>query len=164
VDLDLIGRIPDGKGSNKFIFIANYHYSKWVETKILNSKSSKEVSEAINELIIKKHGIPETLLSDCGLEFKNNVASGIEKELKIKRVFSSPHHHQTTGAIERVNQSLMNKIKKLSDFGRKPWTEFVDQATLAVNISYNRAIGTSPYFLKTGRQFRTKNDETSTPF
>lgn len=55
------------------------------------------------------------------------------------------------GCVERANYTLMSKIKKLSDFGRLEWTNVVEKATFAVNISFNRAIGTSPIIMKDGK-------------
>lgn len=53
--------------------------------------------------------------------------------------------------MERVNQTLWNKIKKLCSFGETSWEKVVDKATRAVNICYNRSIGTSPYILLHGQ-------------
>ncbi|KAF9762732.1 hypothetical protein NGRA_1792 [Nosema granulosis] len=46
----------------------------------------------------------------------------------------------------------MTRLKRLTDFGREDWVRHVDNATLAVNLSYNRAIGCSPYVFRFGRQ------------
>ncbi|KAF9760666.1 hypothetical protein NGRA_3061 [Nosema granulosis] len=45
----------------------------------------------------------------------------------------------------------MQKIKKLTEFGKHSWVKYVPQATLAVNLYYNRAIGTSPFVFSRGR-------------
>ncbi|KAF9756157.1 hypothetical protein NGRA_3310 [Nosema granulosis] len=45
----------------------------------------------------------------------------------------------------------MAKLKKLSEFGKKRWRDYVRDATLAVNLSFNRAIGTSPFIFEKGR-------------
>ncbi|KAF9763833.1 Pol polyprotein [Nosema granulosis] len=67
-EVDLIVRIP-GYNINSFILVAINHYSKWIETKTLSNKSGDKVAKGIEEIIIKKHGTPEGILSDCGLEF-----------------------------------------------------------------------------------------------
>lgn len=64
--------------------------------------------------------------------------------------FSSPYHHKSMGAVERVNQTLWNKLRKISGFGEKRWYRCVDEAVTAVNISFNRSIGTSPYVFMKG--------------
>lgn len=60
--LDLLGRIVTNCES-KFILVCVDHFGKWVETKILSNKSSK---------MIDKHGVPERILSDRSLEFKDS--------------------------------------------------------------------------------------------
>lgn len=43
---------------------------------------------------------------------------------------------------------MFNKIRKLSEFGDLDWLLQVEKARRAYNLSYNRAIGTSPVSLK----------------
>ncbi|KAF9761646.1 Gag-Pol polyprotein [Nosema granulosis] len=150
-DVDLIGRIDD-KGKNKFIFIGIDHFSKWIETKIINYKTGEEIVKAIEELIIKKHGPPQRILSDCGLESCNKAIKTLIDKHKLRWEYASPFHHQTTGAVERrAIQAFMNKLKKLTNYGIQKWTKRVEADTLAFNLSFNRAIGNSPSVLKYGR-------------
>jgi hypothetical protein len=143
-EIDLWGRLTD-RGANKFIVVCINHHTKWVETRVIKNKTADEICLAVEELIIAKHGAPERILSDCGLEFNNKSISSLAARHGIQWLFSSPFHHQTTGAVERVIQTLTQKLKKLSEFGVKRWTSLVEQATRAVNLSYNRSIGTSPF-------------------
>lgn len=72
--------------------------------------------------------------------------------MNIKQRFSSPEHHETMGAVERLNQTLIQKLKKLTDNGRLSWEKALDPATFAVNISFHRGLGTSPYIFKLGKE------------
>ena len=150
-EIDLIGRIPDKKGHNDFIFIAVDHYTKWMETRRLKSKSSTEILNAIKDLIISKHGIPKRILSDNGLEFRNEHITKLCKDFNFEWEFSSPRHHETVGGVERANQSLIRILKKITDFGRLSWPVHLQEATEAYNISFHRAINTSPFILKYGK-------------
>jgi hypothetical protein len=132
-------------GINKFIVVCIDHHSKWVETKVVLNKSAEVICQAVEELIISKHGVPERILTDSGLSFNNKLTMELSNRHGFKWEFSSPFHHQTTGAVERAIQTLVQKIRKLSEFGTKRWPTVVPQATLAVNLSFNRAIGTSPF-------------------
>jgi hypothetical protein len=53
----------------------------------------------------------------------------------------SPYSPTTTGLVERFNQTLINKLKKLSLFGHKDWEEMLPSAVTVYNISYHRGIG-----------------------
>lgn len=150
-EVDLIGRIPGSSGSNRFIFMAIDHYTKWLETVIIEHKTSENVVEAVKTLIIKKHGSPRKIFSDQGLEFDNNSIRQLSNEYGIEWIFSSPRHHETMGAVERVNQTFMNILKRLTNFGRKRWDTELEKATFAYNISPHRALNTSPYILKYGK-------------
>ncbi|KAF9762431.1 hypothetical protein NGRA_2018 [Nosema granulosis] len=57
-------------------------------------------------------------------------------------------HRNTVGAVERVNQTLWNILKRLTEFGKSSWRKAVDKATYTTNISLNRAIGTYPYIIR----------------
>lgn len=148
---DLIGRLTSHDGSNKFIFVAVDHYSKWVEAKIINRKTGIEIKEAIEDLIIKKHGIPETLLTDNGLEFRNSHITDLSKKYKFTIQNNSPGNHKTMGLVERTNQTLFHKLQKLSNYGEDPWEDYLQAANDAVNISFNRSINTSPFAFKYGK-------------
>ncbi|MGL5708693.1 MAG: reverse transcriptase domain-containing protein [Aeromonas sp.] len=149
--IDLIGRLKGEDGTNKFIFVAIDHFTKWIETGVVKSKNGATISTLIEKLIIKRHGIPQKILSDNGLEFRNEEINVLIQKYNINWVYSSPEHHETVGVVERVNQTLMKKLRKLCNYGEKPWENFLIQATTAVNASYNRSIRTSPYIIKNGR-------------
>lgn len=132
--------------------VAIDNYTKWVETTVLKDKTANTITAAIENLIIRRHGIPERLLTDCGLEFANKELKELAERLNIELNTGSPYHHNTTGAVERAIQSLTSKLKKLTDFGRTSIERQLENATYALNISFNRAINTSPYVLKYGKQ------------
>ena len=90
--VDLIGRIPGKNNSNKFIFVGIDHYTKWIETAIMDRKDASTTSELIQTLIIDKHGIPNKIFSDNGLECANK---GIQ-ELCAKTGSNGHLGHQIT--------------------------------------------------------------------
>lgn len=79
-EVDLVGKIHE-EGGGKYIFVAVDHYTKWVETKVLDQKKATGIYNAIKELIIDKHGIHCRILSDNGLEFKNKEIELLKKSL-----------------------------------------------------------------------------------
>ncbi|KAF9742001.1 Gag-Pol polyprotein, partial [Nosema granulosis] len=157
-EVDLMGRIHEEEGS-KFVFVAIDHFTKWVETRVLERKTAEEIAKAVEELIIRKHGIPVRILSDNGLEFDNKAVLSLQQKYNFKWEFGSPYHHQTTGAVERVIQTLRTRLRRMTNFGRSSWSPILAQATLAYNLSYNRAICTSPYIFKHGVQKELKVDD-----
>ena len=60
--------------------------------------------------------------------------------------------------MERANQTIIRILKKLTDFGRLSWPEYLQKATEAYNISFHRAINTSPFILKYGKSPKIQID------
>ena len=79
-EVDVVGYFKESQRGFKFILVAIDHYSKWVETKAIKSKDMNSVINAIKEIIIEKHGIPERTYSDNGLEFANTTAEKLAKD------------------------------------------------------------------------------------
>lgn len=150
-ECDLIGPLKGAEDTNKFIFVAIDHFSKWVETSVINNKESKIIYKMVEDLIIKKHGIPRRILTDNGCEFKNKEIRSLTNKYKFDWIYNSPGNHQTMGVVERVNRSLLEKLRKLNLFDNRNWEDKVKKATYAQNISYHRGIRASPYVFKYGK-------------
>lgn len=146
--VDLIGRIQCKSGKNKFILVCIDHYTKWVMTRVINNKSAACIIGALLSIFKEIKTKPNRILSDNGREFLNTTVQNRMKKLLINWDFNSPYHHETVGAAERCNQTLWNKIRVISKFGKKSWECSVKKATHAMNISFNRSIGTSPYMAR----------------
>ncbi|WUR04695.1 reverse transcriptase [Vairimorpha necatrix] len=146
--IDLKGRICENSGRNSFIFVAIDHYSKWVETAVINYKTGSTITSLIKKLFIEIHGIPERILTDNGLEFINSDIKDLAEKNGIDWKYSSPEHHETVGAVERANRTLMKILNKLTDFGRISWKNKLEEATRCLDLNYNRSIGSSPFMLR----------------
>jgi hypothetical protein len=142
-ECDLMGRIKSKDGTYKFIFFAVNNFSKLIETRVIKTKDMAAVKKCVEDLIIRKHGAPKTILSDNGCEFNNELVSKLAVTHGIEWKFCSPMHHKTVGNVERINRTLWNIIRKLSNFGAQRWEDVVEKATYALNISPTRSTGTA---------------------
>jgi hypothetical protein len=53
--------------------------------------------------ILSLHGVPKTIVSDCGPQFVSKFWEELHKSLGTKLLHSSTYHLQTSGQTERVN-------------------------------------------------------------
>ena len=56
--------------------------------------------------------IPETLISDNGLQFDNRAFCKYCNDLRIKNRYSSPTYPQSNGQVEVTNKAIVNELKK----------------------------------------------------
>ncbi|KAI5179354.1 hypothetical protein PAEPH01_2618 [Pancytospora epiphaga] len=97
------------------MLLAIDHYFKWVEAIPLAPKDSHSVAKAIEEIIIKKHGIPERILPDQGLEFKNLYTAELSSKYAFTHDLTLPDHHTTIEVAEQAIQTFSNKLLKLCE-------------------------------------------------
>ncbi|XP_034212946.1 uncharacterized protein LOC117625510 [Prunus dulcis] len=68
--MDLIGKIYLASSKQHcFIIVATYYFTKWVEAKPVKSITSQEIITFIEEQIIQRFGIPESITTDRGSSF-----------------------------------------------------------------------------------------------
>jgi transposase InsO family protein len=142
-EIDVIGPIESAKEANKYIFTVIDVFSKRVAAFATRDKAGENTVMIIKELV-KIWGAPRKLLSDNGLEFKNSGVSEVCNQYGIEQAHGSPYTPTTQGCIERLNQSLIRKLKKLTNFGERKWSAALNEAVEACNSSYSRAIGCCP--------------------
>lgn len=146
-ETDLIGPIADINEEKVFILVVTDHFSKWCEAALIKRKTAENVCRELTN-IIKRIGTPTKIMSDNGHEFKNKQIESLCSTYGIDWKYNSPAHHKTMGAVERVNQTLFKKLRKLANFKTSQWEKNLKFAIKATNMSYNRSIGTSPYILR----------------
>jgi len=94
------------------------------------------------------------LLSDCGLEFDNQILTEICKILGIKKLRTSGYRPQTNACIERYHRVFNTMLAKVISQNQKDWWKMISYAVFAYNATCHSATNFTPFFLMTGRQVR----------
>ncbi len=115
IGIDIVGPLTITRRGNRYIVTAMDYFTKWPIAKALKETTAKAVSKFIYQKIICEHGCPEVLQSDRGTHFVNRVIEDLTGKFRIKHRLSSPYHSQTNGLVERFNQTLCEKLAKLSE-------------------------------------------------
>uniref|UniRef100_A0A8R1YRS5 Integrase catalytic domain-containing protein n=1 Tax=Pristionchus pacificus TaxID=54126 RepID=A0A8R1YRS5_PRIPA len=69
--------------------------------------------ETGREITGKDERVPESLLSDNGTEFVNQIMEEIEKIWRVERKKTLPYHSRGNGVTERVNRSILEGLRKV---------------------------------------------------
>ena len=159
VEIDVVGPMPQTFRGSKFLITCIDHFSKFAVTQAVTNKQSFTIENFVRNLVIPNFPKIECILSDSGCEFTTKHLQRFAKEQDFKWNHGSPYHPQTQGAVERFNDTILKKLKKISDFGKIPWDSCVAAANKAYNASFNRSIGCSPLELLTGEIQKFPIDE-----
>ena len=70
--IDLTGKLPKTPRGFMYILTCTDYVTKWVEAFPLRTKDASEVAQCLRR-IVYRHGAPESILTDNGKEFVNEV-------------------------------------------------------------------------------------------
>jgi hypothetical protein len=151
--LDFIGEIhPSSSKGHRFVLVATDYFTKWTEVVALKNMTHREVIEFINEHIIHRFGIPQTLTTDQGTSFMSKEVREFAELYRIKLLNSSPYYAQANGQAESSNRILISQIKKKISYHPKHWHRVLSEALWAHRISKHRATKVSPFELVYGQE------------
>ncbi|XP_004298276.1 PREDICTED: protein NYNRIN-like [Fragaria vesca subsp. vesca] len=90
--LDLIGILPTAPGQFKYVIVVVDYFTKWVEAKPLGKITTECVKNFLMKNIYCRFGVPETIVTDNGTQFKNNHLIEFTKDMGTKMAFASVAH------------------------------------------------------------------------
>ncbi len=89
---DLLGPLPDG---HSILVVVDY-YSRYYEYAILKSTTAEKVIDSLED-IFSRHGLPLTIRSDCGPQFKSYQFQMFCQENGIHHIKTTPKWAQAMG-------------------------------------------------------------------
>ena len=157
VAIDFLGPFKKS-GDFQYILVIIDHFTRWAITIPTYTQRAETVAMALVDELYNKFGVPTRLLSDRGSDFRSALIVELHKYLHVKQLFTSAHHPQTNGMVERFNSTLKDMLASLAvEFGSQ-WVDVLQSATFAYNTSYHGTIGMTPYYCLFGREAITPGD------
>ncbi|RMC11843.1 hypothetical protein DUI87_11969 [Hirundo rustica rustica] len=91
--------------------------------------------------------------SDRGPHFVAGIIQGVAKALGIRWDLHTPWRPQSSGQVERMNQTLKNQLKKICQEAKVQWPQALPIALLRIRIKPRERIGVSPYEVLYGKAY-----------
>ncbi|KAJ8389700.1 hypothetical protein AAFF_G00114060 [Aldrovandia affinis] len=142
------------------ILVVVDYYSRYYEYDVLTSTTTTKVIDSL-ESIFSRHGLPVTLRSDQGPQFKSEEFSNYCESNGIKHVKTTPRWAQANGEVERQNASLLKRIRIAESEGLDWKRELRKYVTVYRSIDH-ATTGKSPAELLFNRKMRGKLPDIST--
>jgi transposase InsO family protein len=101
----------------------------------------REVISFVQEHIIYRFGVPQTLTTDQGPSFMSHQFREFTESMKIKLLNSSPYYAQ----VEASNKVLIKIIKKRIKDSLRRWQEKLLEALWAHSTSRHGATKVTPF-------------------
>ena len=151
IAIDLVTDCKTSTSGNKHILTIMDHLTGWLEAFPIHDKSMDTVVTTLINHYLPVHMCPRYILSDNGMEFKNNLMDQVLQQLGMDRIFSAPYHPQSNGKLEVFHKYLKPTLKKLCKKDLANWDKYINQVLASYRITPNLATAESPFFLVYGR-------------
>ena len=151
--VDLLGPLPSGES---VLVIVDY-FSRYYEVEVMRSTTSERVIECL-EKVFTTHGLPLSIRSDNGPQFRSEVFEQYLEDNGIEHRKTTPLWPQANGEVERQNRSLLKRMRIAQAEG-KEWKKEVRKYLVAYRSTPHSTTGVSPAELLFGRKVRTKLPE-----
>ena len=95
---------------HKFIITTTNYFIKWVEAVPLSIANGKTIGFFIMNYIICRYGVPSSIITDNGGQFKNKDLKELCKKFKITEHWSSIYYPQGNGQVEASNKGILKIV------------------------------------------------------
>ena len=147
IAMDLVTDFTESNKVNKYILTIIDLLMGWLEAIPIPNKSADTITKAFTRHYLPRHLCPWFILSDNGMEFKNQILDRVTKDLGIERIFSAPYHPQSNGKLETFHKFLKPTLKKMCAEDQDNWDDYVEQVLGTYRGVPNLTTGESPFFL-----------------
>ena len=132
--------------------VAVDYFTKWAETEALAIIRDVDVKKFVWKNIITRFGVPDSLISDNGLQFDNRAFNEFCNNLGIRNKYSSPAYPQGNGQAEAVNKVIINGLKRILEGAKGNWAEELPNVLWAYRTTPRRSTGETPFSLTYGAE------------
>lgn len=147
VNIDfLTGFEKDKHSENDCIMVVIDRLSKMAHFIPMKKKiTSQELCDVFLKEVFRLHGIPEVIVSDRDSLFTAAVWDRFSQRLGIKLNMTTSNNPQADGQVERLNRTLVERIRTLCGTFPTSWEPLIPMVEFAYNNSYQSTIHATPF-------------------
>ena len=157
VAIDLL-QLPRSSQGSSYVLVCVDHFSRFVILAPLSTKSAPMVAHALVTHLLCPYTTPSVLLSDNGLEFKNDVLKNICQQYNIKQTFITAYHPASNGLVERTNRKVLEILRHVAGQFQASWQDWLPHVAACINGSVNASTGKTPHYVVFGSEKRLPYD------
>ena len=142
----------DTRAQSKFkILTVVCEFTKYAFAFVVKSEKASKTADTLYRNLYTKFGLPKVIHTDRGATFLSKVISELNKMLTIKHTTTVPYRPQSNASCERLNSTIIQRIRTLAPAEKPRWHTHVDSLLFAYNSTVHESTGISPFYAMFGR-------------
>ncbi|GBN91865.1 Transposon Tf2-9 polyprotein [Araneus ventricosus] len=150
LSIDTVGGFNYYNSTKKYLHLVIDHATRYVWAFPSKSETTETDANCLKQVF--QIQVPTKLLSDRNGAFTSSKFKRFLRNYNVKHLLTSSHHPQTNGKCERVNQSIVTKLKcKVNSSPTKiPWTKLLEEVINEYNLTPHSVTKFPPAYLLFG--------------
>ncbi|KAL2076478.1 hypothetical protein ACEWY4_027942 [Coilia grayii] len=152
LQIDWIGPVPKSSRGNKYLLTVTCAFTKWIECLPAPNDTAETTALLLMNHVFSRWGLPLSIDSDKGTHFTAGVMTELWNMLGVEAKFHIAHHPQSSGQVERANQTIVGMLRKYVSHHGKDWDVKLPLVLMAIRSTPHRSTGVTPFEMMTGRE------------
>ena len=144
---DVVGSFSRAQPQLKFLLVATYYFTKWVEAVSLSEVPGQQIVKVLWQNIVCRFELPQTIISDNGTNFAIRQVTSFCSKYKIVHRFSTPCYPQGNGQTEISNRTILDNLRKSLDKAKDKLVEKLPVVLHAYRTTKRVPRGETPFSL-----------------
>jgi transposase InsO family protein len=126
------------------------YFTIWAEAIPTFDNTRKTVALFIFNHIITRSRIPQDIVTDHGIHFRNFMMSELTDNLGLQHENSTPYYPQANGQVEAINKIIITMLRRIIGIHKTTWHMMFFSTLWAYQTSVKSATGFTPFQLVYG--------------
>ncbi|XP_030335442.1 uncharacterized protein LOC115605316, partial [Strigops habroptila] len=137
----------------RYLLVGVDTFSGWPEASPCRTNQAKETVKWLLKEIIPRFGVPLGISSDRGPHFTSTIVQEVSKLLGISWNLHTPWRPQSSGQVEKMNQTIKRQISKICQEAKIKWPQALPIVLLRIRIKPRSGMMVSPYEILFGKPY-----------
>lgn len=147
INMDLVGPLPKSRSGYVHLLGVTCCFSKYTLLFPLRRATSANVAKNIENYVFLAHGIPETVVTNNGVQFTGSEYRKLLKSYNVPRLHYGPRYAPQVNMVERYNKTVVTMLSSYVKDDHRAWDSNIFRIQFALNSAVNETTGFSPFFL-----------------
>nr|XP_038025536.1 uncharacterized protein LOC119714310 isoform X2 [Anas platyrhynchos]XP_038025537.1 uncharacterized protein LOC119714310 isoform X2 [Anas platyrhynchos] len=139
----------------RYLLVGVDTFFGWPEALPCHTNQAKETVKWFLREIIPRFGVPLGISSDRGPHFIASVVKDVSRLLGISWNLHTAWRPQSSGQVEKMNQTLKGQISKICQEAKIQWPQALPIALLRIRIKPRSGMSVSPYKIMYGKPYES---------
>jgi len=150
ISVDFVTGLPPSKGYDNICVFVDRLMKQRHLLPYTTTITAEGLAKLFCDRVFRYHGLPETIVSDRGLQFASRFWKHLCSCLMIDPRLSTSFHSQTDGQTERMNAVMEQHLWAYVNYLQDDWTDYLFLAKFAGNNQVSDSTTLSPFFANLG--------------